>query len=369
MDLIVFLQDRQAKGEFLEGNSLESQMLAYRLEVLIEFLKAGINIDKLTKLKNLLERGRYSLTDSSHMRNYLPQVLDLFVSQVTAILPPGALLSMGFDGTSHGAELFTMSIRFWKKVKFLERLLRFRILDLPMDAALTCACLKGALRRANISFPFVIGAIHDSASVNPAAVAKIKESDTINVVDLPCHPHIIARIGKRLKCDRAVKFIHSICTVFHKSGKIALEWKSYQPLDANNIGGGYWAVPTLSNIRWYNEHEVDVLLMEKITFRRMCSFISNGMSSMGDVDLDDDAWMADLKKTHAALVGLVKPGRRIEAEFQKLELELTVFLHYGRPLARWCYRLEEDSPTLPYVCAAYREIEGLLAEGSLSFTF
>ncbi len=332
----------------------------------MEFMGAGIPVEKIQGLRKFLEYGRYPLTDSSHMRNLIPEVQILHITDLQALLKsPTPFVSVIFDGTSHGVELFPISLRFWKDKDFIQKLVRFRIVDIPMNADVTAAVLKGAVNRVNVPHFHVIGAIHDSANVNPAAIALLARNDWINAKDLPCHPHIIARVGKKLGVPRAGKFIHSICYVFNKSGKIAAEWRAYRPPPRSVIGGRTVAIPRLSNIRWYNEHEVCVLVIDIITFERLLDFISNGMSAMPDPNDDDDDFMKELKSTQKTLIRQVRPGIRDEMEFRSLRLEMTVFLHYGRPLAKWCYYLEGDYPTLPKVAAAYREIEQALSPSTL----
>ena len=48
---------------------------AYRLEVVSEFLKAGIPIGKIDMLRTLLEKNSYRLTGSSHLGQYVSMAL------------------------------------------------------------------------------------------------------------------------------------------------------------------------------------------------------------------------------------------------------------------------------------------------------
>ncbi len=336
----------------------------------MDFMSAGVPVERIQKLRKLLEYGRYPLTNSNHMRSLIPEVQILHISDLKALLKsPTPFVASIFDGTSHGVELFPIGLRFWKDTNFIQKLVRFRVVDVPMNAELTAAVLKGALNRVNVPHFHVIGAIHDSANVNPAAVSMLARTDWINTKDLPCHPHILARIGKKLSVPRAVKLIHDICSVFNKSGKIAAEWRAFRPPPGSLVGGRSIAIPRLSNIRWYNEHEVCSLVMEKISLGRLVEFISSGMTALPDPDDDDDDFMNDLKKTQKALILSLRPGRRDDNEFTALLLEMNVFLHYGRPLAKWCYFLEGDYPTLPHVAIAYRAIEQALSPSTPSPNF
>jgi hypothetical protein len=172
-----------------------------------------------------------------------------------------------------------------------------------------------------------------------------------------------------LGTPNAVKFIKETCAVFNRSGKISSEWKAFAPDPRGLVGGASLGIPSLSNVRWYHEHKVCDLIFSKITWDRLEAFISRGMTAFPGIDEDDNEFMVELKRSQSNLLARVKPGRRNEADYQRLRLELAVFLHYGRPLAKWCYFLEGDYPTLPFVSEAYREIEHSLSPSAFSFQF
>ena len=69
-----------------EGSSKDSTLpveeCAYRLEVVSEFLKAGIPIGKIDMLRSLLEKNSYRLTGSSHLRQYVSMALKQEIERI-----------------------------------------------------------------------------------------------------------------------------------------------------------------------------------------------------------------------------------------------------------------------------------------------
>ena len=55
---------------------------AYRLQVVEEFLKAGIPLSKMDKLRRLLEMQGYRLSHSSNMRNYISVIFKQEVQRI-----------------------------------------------------------------------------------------------------------------------------------------------------------------------------------------------------------------------------------------------------------------------------------------------
>ena len=71
-----------------EGSSKDSTLpveeCAYRLEVVSEFLKAGISITKIDMLRslNMLEKNSYRITRSSHLGQYVSMDLKQEIERI-----------------------------------------------------------------------------------------------------------------------------------------------------------------------------------------------------------------------------------------------------------------------------------------------
>lgn len=59
----------------LQTSTLPLEVRAFRVHVVEYFLKAGVPLYKIDKLRDLLERGENRLTDSSHLRQHIPLIL------------------------------------------------------------------------------------------------------------------------------------------------------------------------------------------------------------------------------------------------------------------------------------------------------
>lgn len=211
---------------------MDAKVVAYRVEVLSWFMKAGIAVEKFDILRELLERGRYALTAASHMRLYIPTVARFFFEQTKADVAEVPFASALFDGTSHVGELFAVLLRYWseKHSKHCQRLIRLRHLEAPMDSKSMAFVLKVALERIGVPHEVIIGFVKDSVSVNGAAVRELSAMNTINAKSLPCWSHIFNRIGKKLGTPLALAFLKSFAKYMSKSMKVHLLIDSFELL-------------------------------------------------------------------------------------------------------------------------------------------
>ena len=69
-----------------EGSSKDSTLpveeCAYRLELVSEFLKAGIPIGKIDMLRSLLGNNSYRLTGSSHLGQYVSMAVEQEIERI-----------------------------------------------------------------------------------------------------------------------------------------------------------------------------------------------------------------------------------------------------------------------------------------------
>ena len=72
-----------------QDSTLPLAQQAYRQEVVKEFLKAGIPISKIDKLRSLLEKNGHRLTSSSNLAQYIT----LIFKQVERIMKEGAVFT------------------------------------------------------------------------------------------------------------------------------------------------------------------------------------------------------------------------------------------------------------------------------------
>ncbi len=195
------------------------EVVAYRLEVLETVLKAGDPIARVDAYRRLFERGGYSLTDSSHMRQLVPVLARRYLSGDKAAVA-SRLLVVLFDGTSHFGELLLVFVRFWDGNNFQQRLIRLRHSEIPLDQNILGALLLLVLQKLDINGSQVLAFVKDTASVNFAAVNALKANGLGLALNLPCWSHNFDRVGRRLKLDLAKQFISHWSQYFSKSYKV-----------------------------------------------------------------------------------------------------------------------------------------------------
>ncbi len=211
---------------------MSASSIAYRLEVLETFLKAAVPLLKIDKFRNLLERDRHRLTASSHMRNYLPDLVIRYIGGLKSDISKSSLFAVIFDGTSHDGEILVILVRYWDPLrkKFVQKLIKLRVSDLSLNGDELGVVILEALQRVGIQVLNVVGFIHDAASVNFSAVTALSRLNTRNAVDLACWSHIFSRVGKRLELPAAISFVKTASNLFSKSVKVPILLYLFKPL-------------------------------------------------------------------------------------------------------------------------------------------
>ena len=109
----------------LQTSTLPLEVRAFRVQVVEDFLKAGVSLYKIDKLRDLLERGGNRLTDSSHLRQHIPLILKQETERLKEEIATRDL-GLIFDGSSRLGEAIVIIVRFvsdnWSIVQRLIRL-------------------------------------------------------------------------------------------------------------------------------------------------------------------------------------------------------------------------------------------------------
>ena len=109
----------------LRTSTLPLEVRAFRVQVVKDFLKAGVPLYKIDKLRNLLERGGNRLTDSSHLRQHIPLILKQETERLRDEIA-NRDLGLIFDGSIRLGEAIVIIVRFvsdnWSIVQRLLRL-------------------------------------------------------------------------------------------------------------------------------------------------------------------------------------------------------------------------------------------------------
>ena len=109
----------------LQTSTLPLEVRAFRVQVVEDFLKARVPLYKIDKLRNLLERGGNSLTDSSHLSQHIPLILKQETERLKEEIATRDL-GLIFDGSTRLGEAIVIIVRFvsdnWSIVQCLIRL-------------------------------------------------------------------------------------------------------------------------------------------------------------------------------------------------------------------------------------------------------
>ena len=100
----------------------------FRVEVLSAFLETGVPISKLNRFRPLLEAGGFRLTDTRHMLDLVPFVLQDEHSRIKSEIN-SKCVSLTFDGTTCLGEVLVRFISDWK---INQRLVRLKFLQKSM---------------------------------------------------------------------------------------------------------------------------------------------------------------------------------------------------------------------------------------------
>ena len=188
-----------------EGSSKDSTLpveeCAYGLEVVGEFLKAGIPIGKIDMLRSLLEKNSYRLTGNCYIGQYVSMTLKQEIERIKQESEmPGQVgmtrdLSTIFDGNTRQGEAIAIIVRFVDNNWNIQRLARIDVCSKSVKANELAQVLNQYLSvdygvRANS----LLAAMRDGASVNQAALDRMAFifSKMLNVV---CFSHTLVEFG------------------------------------------------------------------------------------------------------------------------------------------------------------------------------
>eukprot|EP00967_Tisochrysis_lutea_P144069 scaffold268518_cov32-Tisochrysis_lutea.AAC.1 len=93
------------------GSCMAPETLHFRWFVVEAFLHGGIPLTKVDELRKVFELAGHPLTDSSHLKEFIPKILHREVAQVKEELD-GLHFTISFDGTTRLGEAVNLVARF-----------------------------------------------------------------------------------------------------------------------------------------------------------------------------------------------------------------------------------------------------------------
>ena len=230
-----------------KGETLDADTKVYRVKVVMALMQAGIPLQKLEcpGLRDLLQENGYRLTDSRHMFDLMPFILQEERSRLRAEIE-GKYLSVIFDGTSRLGEVLAVVVRFISDWTIQQRLVRLEFLTKSMSGEEVARELISVLSvRLSVESHRLLAVMRDRASMNTAAMRVV----TImypNLLDVGCLSHMLNLVEERFKAPTLSLFFTLWIALFSHSPKAKALWKE-------TTGR---AMATYSKTRWWSQWEV-----------------------------------------------------------------------------------------------------------------
>ena len=322
---IVEALQRHDKVERPVGDTLPASTRVFRVQVVSEFLKAGIPLYKIDKLRGLLESGGYSLSHSTHLRQLIPFILNEEMDNLREQLS-GKCISIIFDGTTHVAEAFVVVVRYVDSEWVIsQKVAQLLLLSKSLCGEEVARLLVDVLStKVGVPTKNIVAAMRDRASVNSVAMQTVRVLYN-RVFDVGCLSHTLDHVGEKMNTPLVDEFVKQWIGMFSRSPKTRLAWKTLTRLPS----------PSYSATRWWSWFEV--LDQAFKAFGDVCTFLN-----------DPALPPATSSKIRAILSDVHK--------YRKLKIELAMLVDAMTPFVKATYNLEGDGPL---VLTAYREISTL----------
>ena len=211
------------------------------------FLKSGIPLGKLDclELRSLIEENGFRPTDSRHLLDLVPFVLDEERTQIRSEVKD-TFISIFFDGTTRQGEVLAVVVRYIANWKIEQRLVRLEILLKSLTGEELARELISILSvKLGLESKQILGAIHDRASVNGAAI-RILQVMYPCFLDIGCLSHTLNLVGEKFKLPNLNLFISLWISLFAHSQKTKAYWKEQTGR----------AMLTFCKTRWWSRWEV-----------------------------------------------------------------------------------------------------------------
>ena len=92
------------------GETLPESTRVHRVKVVTALLKAGIPLNKLDSLRDILEERSFALSDSANLRQFVPFILENEINRLKEEIS-GKHVGIVFDGTTHVNEALVVVLR------------------------------------------------------------------------------------------------------------------------------------------------------------------------------------------------------------------------------------------------------------------
>ena len=275
------------------------------------FIRAAVQLNKLSIFRDLLEESAYSLTDRRHMSDLVPFVLSQEVTQIKEEIA-GHPLPVIFDGTTHLGEAMAIVIHYVdSELNIQQRLIRMQLLEKSITGGEIARELISTLSvQYSIPTDMLLAAMCDCATTNNVALR------TLNVVypNVINISHVLNIVGEKFQVPNLSEFMTCWVSLFSHSPKALMVWRAQTG----------WPMPGYSPTRWWSKWELMKHIME--LFGDVESFLR------GNEDL--------APATRGKLLTYFDDTRKKIC----LKIEMAIIVDVGSHFVKATYDLEGDGP-------------------------
>ena len=209
----------------LRGETLPQAQQVFCVKVLNAFLQAGIPLNKIGPLRELLEESGYYLCDRRFMYDLIPFVVKEEELQIKDEIR-NKHIGVIFDGTTHTCEALAIVLRFMSDSFTIEqRLVRIQLLAKSLTGEEIARELIHVLSTSiGITSQFAVATMRDRASVNNVAIRTMKIIYQ-NFLDIGCFSHTLDLVGDHFKFPNLTEFVSAWLALFSHSTKTKFLWK------------------------------------------------------------------------------------------------------------------------------------------------
>jgi hypothetical protein len=228
------------------GTSVDEECRLYRYRVMEASMAAGVAPNQLDKFRPVLERYGPALTDSSHLKMYVPLILKEEKSRQLKELD-GQYVSIAYDGTAREGDAVNVVTRHCTpEFELVHRLVSFKTAAKHLDGKSSAALVTQLLIK-DLQLPLdkLIAIMCDSAAANGVAV-RIMSSTFISCSDILCICHTLSHVGDHFEWKVLDAFLTPWVTLVCNNKGARKLW--------NELIGE--AAQGFSNVRWYCTAEI-----------------------------------------------------------------------------------------------------------------
>ena len=339
---------------------LPDKTFQFRASVVQCFLENGVPIGTIDGFRPFLEKiSGQSLTHSSHLRAFVPEVLKALNQELLDIIRAKEVVALTHDGTNRFSEFIVVVFR-WTRRDFVieQRVAKVHALEKnPKGAQLgnliltTCFEFKidlGTKEKAG----GLLCTQRDRAASNQMAMT-IVTSVYKHALDAECLSHATSKVGEKMP--------HNALTDWRSKFLLAMNQHGFKAWMTGMLAGN---VPKPCKTRWYSYWELyDWFLTSHLgtpqtRYQAVIEFCKTASADLAGDIAEDSVRIERLKET--SLNQLL---------VDKIQLQMQVLVSACKPFVEMCYAFEGDGPTALIVWGHITTVRAWVNKHSGGLTF